>query len=232
MNVTPLLSRAKVTALLIATAAIAQAQPGMPDNAAIAREAAKQAPRTAAVISKAEQQSRKLRQPVPDVSPAAAFPALDPGAIAKRYEQMGAVAEESGLFILVSFSMPKESIERLAAQANKAGATLVLRGMVDDSLKKTAETVADFLKRFPGAQFQIDPTVFKRFAVAQVPAFVISTRLPDAKTCDKECDPRNTFASVAGDVTLDYALEYLAKQRDERFADLAERRLKRLRGAP
>lgn len=232
MNSTTLLSRAKVTALLVATAAIAQAQTSMPDNAVIAREAAKQAPRSAAAINKAEQQSRKLRQPVPDVSPAAPLPALDPGAIAKRYEQMGALTEESGLFILVSFSMPRESIERLAAQANKAGATLVLRGMVDDSLKKTAETVADFLKRYPGAQFQIDPTVFKRFAVAQVPAFVISTQAADAKACGKECDPRNTFSSVAGDVTLDYALEYLAKQRDDRFADLAERRLKRLRGAP
>ncbi|NHZ99052.1 type-F conjugative transfer system pilin assembly protein TrbC [Massilia sp. CCM 8734] len=231
MNSPTLLSRAKVTIVLLAAASLAAAQSSMPDNAAIARHAATQAPRSAAAISKAEQQSKKLRQPVPDVSAPTALPALDPASIAKRYEGMGP-AEESGLFIMVSFSMPRESIERLASQANKAGATLVLRGMVDDSLKKTAETVADFLKRYPGAQFQIDPTVFKRFAVAQVPAFVISTRPPDTSTCGKECDPRNTFSSVAGDVTLDYALEYLAKQRDGRFAALAETRLKRLRSAP
>lgn len=231
MNSPTLLSRAKVTILLLAASAQAAAQSGMPDNAAIAREAAKQAPRSAAAIIKAEQQAKRLRQRLPDVSAPAPLPALDPAAIAKRYQGMGP-AEESGLFIMVSFSMPRESIERLASQANKAGATLVLRGMVDDSLPKTAETVADFLKRYPGAQFQIDPTVFRRFAVAQVPAFVISAQPPDANTCGKGCDPRNTFSSVAGDVTLDYALEYLAMQRDERFAALAESRLKRLRSTP
>lgn len=231
MTAPPLLSRAKVTVVMLTTATLAAAQSGMPDNAALAREAARQAPRSAAAISKAEQQSKTLRQPVPDVSSPTALPAMDPAAIAKRYEGMGP-AEESALFIMVSCSMPRESIERLASQANKAGATLVLRGMVDDSLKKTAETVADFLQRYPGAQFQIDPTVFKRFAVAQVPAFVISTPPPDTKTCGQECDPRNTFSSVAGDVTLDYALEYLARQRDARFAALAERRLQRLRSAP
>lgn len=231
MNTPILLSRAKVTIVLLAAASLAAAQSGMPDNAAIAREAAKQAPRSAAAISKADQQSKKLRPPVPDVAAPTALPALDPATIAKRYEGMGP-AEDSGLFIMVSFSMPRESIERLASQANKAGATLVLRGMVDDSLKTTAETVADFLKRYPGAQFQIDPTVFKRFAIAQVPAFVISTQPPDTNTCGKECDPRNTFASVAGDVTLDYALDYLARQRNGRFAALAESRLKRLRSMP
>jgi conjugal transfer pilus assembly protein TrbC len=226
-----LLSRAKVTLLLLVASAQAGAQSAMPDEAAIAREAAKQAPRSAAAIIKAEQQAKRQRPAVPDVSTLAPLPALDPAAIAKRYQGMGP-AEESGLFVMVSFSMPRESIERLAEQASKAGATLVLRGMVDDSLKKTAETVADYLKRYPGAQFQIDPTVFKRFAVTQVPTFVLSSAPRDATTCGKECDPRNTFASVSGDVTLDYALEYLAKRRDGQFAALAESRLKRLRGMP
>ncbi len=134
---------------------------------------------------------------------------------------------------MVSFSMPPESIERLAAQASKVGATLVLRGMVDDSLTKTAQVVAAFLKRYPGAQFQIDPTVFRRFSIDQVPAFVLSTQPTGASTCaGKECSPRDSFVSVAGDVTLDYALEYLAQQRTAKFSSMAERRLKRLRGAP
>lgn len=231
MSYATLLSRAKVTLLVLATTTLAAAQSSMPDNAAIVREAAKQAPRSAAAINKAEQQSKKLRQPVPDVPAPSGLPALDPAAIARRYDGLRPT-EESGLFIMVSFSMPRESIERLASLANKAGGTLVLRGMVDDSLKKTAEIVGDFLKRYPGAQFQIDPTLFNRFAVDQVPAFVISIQPLDRSTCAKECDPRTSFASVSGDVTLDYALEYLAKQRDERFASLAERRLKRLRSVP
>lgn len=231
MTYTTQLSRAKVTLALLGTATVAAAQSGLPDNAAIAREAAKLAPRSAAAISKAERQAKLLRQPVPDFSPPTGLPAVDPAAIAKRYEGLHPT-DESGLFIMVSFSIPRESIERLAAQAGKANGTLVLRGLVDDSLTKTAEIAGDFIKRHPGSQFQIDPTLFNRFAVDQVPTFVISTQPPDASTCGKECDARNTFASVSGDVTLDYALEYLAKQRDGRFAALAERRLKLLRGVP
>jgi conjugal transfer pilus assembly protein TrbC len=231
MTYTIYLSRVKVTLALLVMATLAAAQSSLPDDVAIAREAAKQAPRSAAAIGKAERQSKLLRPPVPDVLAPAGLPAVDPAAIAKRYEGLQPTAE-SGLFIMVSFSMPRESIERLAAQAGKANGTLILRGLVDDSLTKTAEIAADFIKRHPGSQFQIDPTLFKRFAVDQVPAFVLSTQAPDMNTCSKDCDARNTFASVSGDVTLDYALEYLAKQRDSRFAALAERRLKLLRGTP
>jgi len=231
MSYPTLLSRAKLTAILLAVAGAAAAQSPLPSDAAIARESGKQAPRSAAAITKAEQQSKLLRQPVPDVGTPGALPAPDPALIAKRYET-GQVQQEPGLFILVSFSMPPESIERLAAQAAKAGGALVLRGVVDNSLKKTAEIAGEFIKRHPGAQFQVDPTLFRRFNVTQVPAFVLSAQAPESNTCGKACDPANTFVTVAGDVTLDYALEYIARQRDERFADLAERRLKRLRGAP
>lgn len=230
MTYSTLLSRAKVALTLLTVSTLAAAQANLPNNEAIAREAAKQAPRSAAAISKADQQSKLLRQPVPDVSAPAALPAIDPASIAKRYENLRP-AEDSALFVMVSFSMPPESIERLAAQANKAGATLVLRGMVDDSLTKTATVVAGFVKRHPGAQFQIDPTVFKRFAVDQVPTFVLANQTTESGACSgKACNPRNSFASVSGDVTLDYALEHLAKQRNERFSQLAERRLKLLRG--
>jgi conjugal transfer pilus assembly protein TrbC len=228
MKPTSILSRTKVViALLLACGA--HASPQLPDEDAIARESGKQMPRSAAAISKADRQAKLLRQAVPDVGQPSALPSPDPAAIAKRYESVRS-QEDSALFILISFSMPPESIDRLAAQTGKAGATLVLRGVVDGSLKRTAEVAAEFVKKYPGAQFQIDPTLFKRFAVKQVPAFVLTIRPEDSNTCGKGCDPRNTYASVSGDVTLDYALEYLAKQRDARFATLAERRLKRLRG--
>ena len=223
--------RAKIALALLTVPTFSAGQPSMPNSAAIAREAAKQAPRSAAAINKAEQQAKLLRQPVLDVSAAGVLPPIDPAAIAKRYENLRPT-DEAALFVMVSFSMPPQSIERLAAQANKAGATLVLRGMVDDSLTKTAAVVEGFLKRHPGAQFQIDPTVFKRFAVDQVPTFVLSSQTSESGACaGKECNPSNSFVSVSGDVTLDYALEYLAKQRNERFSQLAERRLKRVRGA-
>lgn len=223
-------SRAKIlTVAMLAGSALAAPQRPLPDDAAIARESGKQMARSAAAIGKAERQAQLLRQPAPDVGQPAALPSPDPAEIAQRFESLR-VQEETALFIMVSFSMPSGSIERLAAQAGKAGATLVLRGVVDGSLKRTAEVAAEFIKKYPGAQFQIDPTLFKRFAVQRVPVFVLAAHQQDSKTCGKECDARNTFASVAGDVSLDYALEHLAKQRDPRFAPLAARKLKQLRG--
>ena len=228
MKTTPF-SRAKIALALLLAGVVRAAAPQLPDDAALAREAARQAPRASSALAKAERQAGLLNQKVPEVGPPSPPPALDPAALAKRFEA-ARPPDESALFILVSFSMPAESLERLAAQAGKAGATLVLRGMVDDSMKRTAEVAAEFVKSHPGAQFQIDPTLFRRFAVTRVPAFVLSARAGDDHACGKDCDARDTFASVSGDVTLDYALDYLARRRDRRFSALAERRLKQLRG--
>lgn len=221
-------SRAKALAAITTMVATLAGAQQLPDDDAIEHEAAKQAPRSAAAITKAEREAKLLRQVVPDTGSAVASP--DPADIAKRYE--AAPTSEPGLFVLVSLSMPASSLDRLAAQAAKARGTLVLRGVVDNSLKKTAELTAEVLRRHPGAQFQIDPTLFRRFGVEQVPAFVLSARREDDGTCGKDCDANSTFVRVAGDVSLDYALEYLSRQRDPRFSALAESRLRMLRSQP
>lgn len=218
-----------VTAAL--TTAMAQQ---LPNDDVIAREAIKQAARSASTIDKADRQSRQLRQAVPDVGAVAPLPvplpAPDPADIAKRY---GAAQQpDAALFVLVSLSMPPASLGRLAAQAGKAGATLVLRGVVDGSLTKTAEMTAAVIRQHPGAQFQIDPTLFRRFNVDQVPTFVLAAPTAQGQTCGKDCDAQGTFVRVSGDVTLDYALEHLARQANPRFARLAYHRLKQLRGTP
>lgn len=219
--------RTNAALLLMITSVVARAQQ-LPDDAAIARESGTQALRSAAAISTAERQAQQPRVPVPDVGRPRALAHPDPSAIAKRYE--AEKRPDAGLFVLVSLTMPPSSLDRLAAQAGKAGATMVLRGMVDGSFKKTAELTAAIISKHPGAQFQIDPTLFRRFNVVQVPSFVLSVRPEDEKTCGRDCDANYTFARVAGDVTLDYALEHFAKQADPRFARLAETRLKQIRG--
>ena len=219
----------------LATAALTTAMAQqLPNDDVIAREATKQEARSASTIDKADQQSRQLRQAVPDVGAVgplpAPLPAPDPGDIAKRY---GAAQQpQAALFVLVSLSMPPASLDRLAAQAGKAGATLVLRGVVDGSLTKTAEMTAAVIRQHPGAQFQIDPTLFRRFNVDQVPTFVLAAPTAQGQTCGKDCDAQGTFVRVSGDVTLDYALEHLARQANPRFARLAEQRLKQVRGTP
>jgi conjugal transfer pilus assembly protein TrbC len=229
MNPLLTLSPTKVLPAMLLISVAHAAPPPMPHDSVLNREVAKQLPKSATSIDKADRQSRSLHQPVPDVGNVAAPLMPDPAAIAERYESIGK-NDESALYVMVSFSMPPESIARLAEQASKAGATLVLRGALDNSLKKTSERAAEFIKRYPGAQFQIDPTVFRRYAIKQVPAFVLARDNEEVKACTKGCDATAFFVSVAGDVSLDYALEYIARQGGERFAPLAERRLKKMRG--
>lgn len=219
-----------ITALLLGGTLLSAAGQEMPGDAAIKREFDKQSKRSAAAISQADRQSKLMRAPVPDVGKAPPVAAPDPASIAKRYETMGSI-EDSSLFIMVSFSMPIESIDRLAEQSSKVGATMVLRGVLEGSLTKTAETVARIVKRHPKLQLQIDPTLYRRFGINQVPTFILTRGAFDSRTCGKECGTNDAFASVAGDVTLDYALDQLARQRRDPLSQLAERKLRKLRGS-
>ena len=71
------------------------------------------------------------------------------------------------LLIFVSLSMPQASLQALYQDSEKWGAVLVLRGLQDHSFKKTAST----LKKL-GIAVQIDPVLFTRYEVRQVPTFV------------------------------------------------------------
>lgn len=71
------------------------------------------------------------------------------------------------LFVFVSLSMGEAALKSLYQEAQDYGAILVLRGLEDNSLKKTTET----LQRLE-ISVQIDPELFKHYEVQRVPTFV------------------------------------------------------------
>lgn len=96
--------------------------------------------------------------------------------------------------IFVSASMPLESLKRLAYQAVQRGAILVIRGMVKGSMIETAHLVDQI-----DHPLEIDPKLFERFGVKQVPVFLI---------------PHNdTWHTVSGNVDLEFALETVNNDR-------------------
>jgi len=105
--------------------------------------------------------------------------------------------EQPPIIIFVSFSMPKESIKAWIDQAEKIGAGIYIRGLVNNSFKDTAKAVSDLIQDNKGGLL-VDPTLFKKYAIVQVPAVVV---------VDKD-----TFDVIYGDVTLDYALEKLNRK--------------------
>lgn len=140
---------------------------------------------------------------------------LDLEAIARGYSAqtdgrvtLGA-ATGPGLLVFVSLSMPRPSLERLLDQAARAHATVVLRGLVNGSLRNTVETVQPLLGARQGA-LQIDPQAFDRFDVQRVPSFVLVRDGVRPQSCASgTCAPASDFVRVAGDVTLDYALMHM-----------------------
>ena len=70
--------------------------------------------------------------------------------IAEGYRQFPATnvarpADLPELMVFVSFSMPKESLERIVLQSEMTGAVLVLRGLKGNSLTRMGEEVAQLV---------------------------------------------------------------------------------------
>jgi conjugal transfer pilus assembly protein TrbC len=98
------------------------------------------------------------------------------------------------LIVFVSFSMPDASLKALfAALDTNLDVKLVIRGLVDDSMDKTARKISDL-----GGVLEINPELFDHYQIIQVPTFVLVKKSGE------------TF-KLAGNVTLNYAREILNK---------------------
>lgn len=113
------------------------------------------------------------------------------------------------LLIFVSLAMPDATLQRLLDQASAVGATLVLRGLVDGSIRATVTRMQALIGNRRVA-VQIDPQAFDRYAVARTPTFVLVNDGAAAEGCTASaCDTTERFTKVSGDVTLEYAMRYL-----------------------
>ena len=229
--------------------AFAQAQRPVVTEADIARAAKSQPVITDSDIEQAARKHRMptdaelSRVPVPSTPRIDALPQpqtqrrIDLGAVARGYEAMGQpspssapINKGSALLVFVSFSMPEPTLSRLADQAARSGATIVLRGFVDGSLQQTVIRAQRLIgQRQVG--FQIDPQAFDRFSVAATPTFVLIKDGAAPEPCAAgTCYPASAFVSASGDVSIDYALEYF-KRTAPRFGREAGTFLSKLKGS-
>jgi type-F conjugative transfer system pilin assembly protein TrbC len=93
--------------------------------------------------------------------------------------------------------MPKASLIELSEQSQKYNATLVLRGIHEDSFLKTKDKI---LKINPnGLLLDINPELFKQYDIQRVPTFVL---VKNGKEINR----------LAGNVTLEFAHKKLMEQ--------------------
>lgn len=180
-----------------------------------------------------------LPQPLQPTQP------LDLAALARGFDATVSGTPGQGLaggprlLVFVSFSMPERTWQRLMQQAEQAQATLVLRGLVDGSLRQTVLRMQQLIGQRKVA-VQIDPQAFDRHGVTVVPTIVLlRAGGADASPCATGlCADRVPGAShqagarhlqVAGDVSLDYALRQFAAAAPGAAAD-ARVFLRRLQG--
>ena len=160
---------------------------------------------------------------------------LDLEAVAKGFDAdaaQPALAATAGptLLVFVSFAMPEATLDRLLDQTARAGATLVLRGLVNGSMRDTVERVQRLIGERRVA-VQIDPQAFDRFSIVRAPSFVLVRSGASAQPCSSgTCLASDQFMLAAGDVSLDYALRFFARSAPAKARD-ASSLLQRMKGA-
>jgi conjugal transfer pilus assembly protein TrbC len=137
--------------------------------------------------------------------------------------------DQPALLVFVTLGMPEAALRLLIDQAARTHAVLVLRGLQNASIRQTAVRVQQLIGQ-SGVEFQIDPQAFDRFGVHAAPTFVLVKSEARVSDCAAgACVAPDGFASIAGDVSIDYALQAIA-QRAPRFKADVELFLQRLRG--
>ena len=216
--------------LLWGAAQACAAPPVMPSDTAIERAIAQQKALGTQDLDQAQAQAALLAKrpqqfPDPSQFPKSVMPAPNPAQIAEEYHQLrakpGIGAPRNDLLVFVSFSMPKASLDSLARQASQAGAALVFRGFVKNSVKDTVTAFQPLAKRGAGAL--IDPPAFEHYKIHAVPEFMLAQAKPG-------CQGDGCYThviTVEGDVSLGYALKRMAAAHDVLSAE-AQARLARL----
>lgn len=88
--------------------------------------------------------------------------------------------------IFISKSMPEESLKEMAYYAKKNNVRLVIQGMIDGSMLKTAAFVEKL-----GHPIDIDPPLFQKYEIRKVPVFMERT---DHKIVMLKGNVKPTFA--------------------------------------
>ena len=137
---------------------------------------------------------------------------VSPAAMAEQFRQSPITNQPSvapELMIFVSFSMPRESLLRIVEQSERTGARLIFRGFTGDKLTDMSKRIADLLGKHR-VEAVVHPPAFTQFKVNQVPALVIS-QSDAANQLDNGCAQAERYVKVTGDVSQDYALDYIER---------------------
>lgn len=136
----------------------------------------------------------------------------------------------AALMVFVSSSMPISSLHQYLIDGSKVGATLVLRGLINNSFQMTAKFIHQALMGTKGG-FKVDPIVFKKLHITRVPAIVLFNANGLVCINQRDCVPNpEDYDRITGNVTIAYALREMAN-RGTADSRAAKQLLKKIRKA-
>lgn len=155
----------------------------------------------------------QYRAPASNVNtlPQPATATANPAELARQFRQPPIQTKPATpeMMIFVSFSMPRESLLRIVEQSERTGARLIFRGFNGDKMTDMAAHISALLGKHR-VEAVIHPPAFTQFKIDQVPALVLAH--PDAgNQLDSGCAQPERYVKVTGDVSQDYALEYIER---------------------
>lgn len=124
----------------------------------------------------------------------------------ERPRQGHAQEHKARLFVFVSLSMPEASLKRLGQEAKTHKATLVMRGLYEDSFAKTAQKIQKL-----GIAVDINPELFEAHNITVVPTFVWTRN-------------GHPVQILKGNVTLAFAVKKLESRDSEGQQSIREAR--------
>lgn len=154
----------------------------------------------------------QYRAPAPNIT---ALPqpatAANPADLARQFRQQPLQTKPAipEMMIFVSFSMPRESLLRIVEQSERTGARLIFRGFYGDKMTDMAARIGALLGKHH-VEAVIHPPAFSQFKVTQVPALVLA-QSDAGDQLDSGCAQPDRYVKVTGDVSQDYALEYIER---------------------
>lgn len=141
--------------------------------------------------------------------------------------------EDIAIAITVSLSMPRASLLKLGQDARDASLALTFRGVGTEIQNRPDEKPRTIAQRYgkgliarhmedfkfltdAGANVQIDPVLFARHNITDVPRVMV------VPVCRSACEHTQAILVARGDVSLRYALETLFKDASDKLKAKSE----------
>jgi type-F conjugative transfer system pilin assembly protein TrbC len=131
--------------------------------------------------------------------------------------------------VLVSQSMPVPLLKDILRQANQFKALVVVRGLPEGEFLDQVYKLQDLAKG-TGAGLAIDPTLFTRFNVTEVPTLVLP--MTPLVPCTEQGCSTPEHIKATGDVSIRYFLELITRVGSLEEKEMANVQLAKLKALP